>query len=72
MSIECRDLRKKMAVLLIAAETSRLPDGMGSLSMLGFAAASDMFGASLYEPCGQIDQIGNLFGLTATNRRTSE
>ena len=40
------------------------------LSMLGFAAASDVFGASLYEPCGQIDQIGNLFGATATNRDT--
>jgi len=38
--------------------------------MLGFAAASDVFGASLYEPCGQIDQIGNLFGATATNRDT--
>lgn len=41
-----------------------------SLSMLGFAAASDVFGASLYEPCGQIDQIGNLFGATSTNRDT--
>jgi glycogen synthase len=40
------------------------------LSMLGFAAASDVFGASLYEPCGQIDQIGNLCGATATNRDT--
>jgi len=40
------------------------------LSMLGFAAASDVFGASLYEPCGQIDQIGNIFGATATNRDT--
>jgi len=40
------------------------------LSMLGFAAASDVFGASLYEPCGQIDQIGNLYGTTATNRDT--
>lgn len=40
------------------------------LSMLGFAASSDVFGASLYEPCGQIDQIGNLFGATATNRDT--
>ena len=40
------------------------------LSMLGFAAASDVFGASLYEPCGQIDQIGNLYGATATNRDT--
>ena len=40
------------------------------LAMLGFAAASDVFGASLYEPCGQIDQIGNLFGGTATNRDT--
>jgi len=38
-----------------------------SLSMLGYAAASDVFGASLYEPCGQIDQVGNLFGATATN-----
>lgn len=41
-----------------------------SLSMLGYAAASDIFGASLYEPCGQIDQVGNLFGATATNRDT--
>jgi len=40
------------------------------LSMLGFAAASDVFGASLYEPCGQIDQVGNFFGATATNRDT--
>jgi len=40
------------------------------ISMLGFAAASDVFGASLYEPCGQIDQVGNLFGATATNRDT--
>jgi len=38
--------------------------------MLGYAAASDVFGASLYEPCGQIDQVGNLFGATATNRDT--
>jgi glycogen synthase len=41
-----------------------------SLSMLGYAAAHDVFGASLYEPCGQIDQVGNLFGTTATNRDT--
>jgi glycogen synthase len=41
-----------------------------ALSMLGYAAASDVFGASLYEPCGQIDQIGNLFGATSTNRDT--
>jgi glycogen synthase len=40
------------------------------LSMLGFAAASDVFGAFLYESCGQIDQVGNLFGATATNRDT--
>ena len=40
------------------------------LSMLGYAAACDVFGASLYEPCGQIDQVGNLFGDTATNRDT--
>lgn len=40
------------------------------ISMLGYAAASDVFGASLYEPCGQIDQVGNLFGATATNRDT--
>ncbi|HVO65713.1 MAG TPA: hypothetical protein VMT12_04435 [Syntrophales bacterium] len=38
--------------------------------MLGNAAANDVFGASLYEPCGQIDQVGNLFGATATNRHT--
>ncbi len=41
-----------------------------AISMLGYAAASDVFGASLYEPCGQIDQIGNIFGATATNRDT--
>jgi len=41
-----------------------------SISMLGYAAASDVFGASLYEPCGQIDQIGNIYGATATNRDT--
>ena len=40
------------------------------LSILGFAAANDVFGASLYEPCGQIDQVGNFFGATATNRDT--
>ncbi len=41
-----------------------------ALSLLGYAAACDVFGASLYEPCGQIDQVGNLFGATATNRDT--
>ncbi len=41
-----------------------------SLAMLAYAAAADVFGASLYEPCGQIDQVGNLFGATATNRDT--
>ncbi|OHB53502.1 MAG: hypothetical protein A2Y12_17985 [Planctomycetes bacterium GWF2_42_9] len=40
------------------------------LSILGYAAASDVFGASLYEPFGQIDAIGNLFGATTTNRNT--
>ncbi|MFH1369694.1 MAG: AP2 domain-containing protein [Planctomycetota bacterium] len=40
------------------------------LSILGYAAASDVFGASLYEPFGQIDLIGNLYGATATNRDT--
>ena len=40
------------------------------LSILGYAAASDVFGASLYEPFGQIDVVGNLFGATATNRDT--
>ncbi len=40
------------------------------LSMLGYAAASDVFGASLYEPFGQIDVVGNLHGATATNRDT--
>ena len=40
------------------------------LSLLGYAAACDVFGSSLYEPCGQIDQIGNIFGATATNRDT--
>jgi glycogen synthase len=39
-------------------------------SMMGYAAANDVFGSSLYEPCGQIDQVGNLFGATATNRNT--
>jgi len=38
--------------------------------MLGYAAASDVFGASLYEPFGQIDLVGNLYGATATNRDT--
>ena len=33
-------------------------------------AASDVFGASLYEPFGQIDLVGNLYGATATNRDT--
>lgn len=41
-----------------------------ALSMLGYAAANVVFGASLYEPCGQIDQIGNLFGAIAVNRDT--
>ena len=40
------------------------------LSILGYAAASDVFGTSLYEPFGQIDVVGNLFGATATNRDT--
>lgn len=40
------------------------------LSMLGYAAASDVFGASLYEPFGQIDVVGNICGATATNRDT--
>ncbi len=40
------------------------------LSMLGYAAASDVFGASLYEPFGQIDVIGNIYGATTTNRNT--
>ena len=40
------------------------------LSTLGYAAASDVFGASLYEPFGQIDVVGNLYGATATNRDT--
>ncbi|MBN1816213.1 MAG: glycogen/starch synthase [Sedimentisphaerales bacterium] len=40
------------------------------LSILGYAAAGDVFGASLYEPFGQIDVVGNLFGATATNRDT--
>ena len=40
------------------------------LSILGYAAASDVFGASLYEPFGLIDVVGNLFGATATNRAT--
>ena len=41
-----------------------------SLCRLGYAAASDVFGASLYEPFGQIDVVGNLYGATATNRAT--
>ena len=41
-----------------------------NLSRLGYAAASDVFGASLYEPFGQIDVVGNLYGATATNRNT--
>ncbi len=40
------------------------------LSMLGYAAASDVFGASLYEPFGQIDVVGNIYGATTTNRNT--
>jgi glycogen synthase len=40
------------------------------LSILGYAAASDVFGASLYEPFGQIDAVANLYGATATNRDT--
>jgi glycogen synthase len=40
------------------------------LSTIGYAAASDVFGASLYEPFGQIDLVGNLYGATATNRDT--
>jgi glycogen synthase len=40
------------------------------LSILGYAAANDVFGASLYEPFGQIDLVGNLYGATATNRDT--
>ncbi len=40
------------------------------LCKLGYAAASDVFGASLYEPFGQIDVMGNLYGATATNRAT--
>lgn len=40
------------------------------LCMLGYAAAGDVFGASLYEPFGQIDVVGNLYGATATNRDT--
>jgi glycogen synthase len=41
-----------------------------ALSVLGYAAAADVFGASLYEPFGQIDVVGNLYGATATNRDT--
>lgn len=40
------------------------------LSSLGYAAASDVFGASLYEPFGQIDVVGNIHGATTTNRDT--
>ena len=38
--------------------------------MLGYAAAGDVFGASLYEPFGQIDVVGNIHGATTTNRDT--
>jgi len=41
-----------------------------SLSILGYAASADVFGASLYEPFGQIDICGNLYCSTATNRNT--
>jgi glycogen synthase len=40
------------------------------LSILGYAACADSFGASLYEPFGQNDVVGNLYGATATNRDT--
>lgn len=40
------------------------------LCVLGYAAASDVFGASVYEPFGQIDVMANLYGATATNRDT--
>jgi len=40
------------------------------LSTLGYAAAADVFGASLYEPFGQIDVVGNIYGAMATNRDT--
>jgi hypothetical protein len=40
------------------------------LSTLGYAAATDVFGASLYEPFGQIDVVGNIYGAMATNRDT--
>ena len=30
----------------------------------------DVFGASLYEPFGQIDVMGNIYGATSTNRDT--
>ena len=41
-----------------------------ALCQLGYAAAHDVFGASVYEPFGQIDVVGNLYGATATNRDT--
>lgn len=40
------------------------------LSLLGYAAAADVCGASLVEPFGQIDVLGPLYGATATNRAT--
>jgi glycogen synthase len=40
------------------------------VSTLGYAAAHDVFGASLYEPFGQIDVVGNIYGAMATNRDT--
>lgn len=67
------DLTQKEAIVRIAlASSGRITYQPYSqeLSLLGYAAAADVFGASLYEPCGQIDQIGNIFGATATNRDT--
>ena len=40
------------------------------MSWLGYRAATDVFGASLYEPFGQIDVLGWIYGATATNRDT--
>ena len=40
------------------------------LSILGYAACANGFGASLYEPFGQNDVVANIFGATATNRDT--
>lgn len=39
-------------------------------SIMGYAAADVVFGASLYEPFGQIDVLGWLYGALSVNRNT--